>query len=148
MNNNLKDSFQNIKELTDKNLYNAYEDWQKWLLIFRGLSNNTASSYSYDFKYFLNFVKLHFEKNKISISILNNLTLQDYRAWISYFNLHSSETLDWLMYVSRLIKYSLILYYHISSHYTTSNHIISCHVLSYRILSYRILSYHIVYYHA
>ena len=86
MNRYLKDSFKSIKELTDKNLYKAYKDWQKWLLIFRGLSNNTALSYSYDFKYFINFVKLHFEENIISIAILKSLTIQDYRSWISFLN--------------------------------------------------------------
>ena len=33
-------------------------------------------SYGYDFKYFLNFVRLHLEKNKVNFSILNNLNIR------------------------------------------------------------------------
>ena len=58
LNSNLKDSFKSIEDLTDKILYKAYKDWQKWLLTFRDLSKNTALSYGYDFKYFLNFYKI------------------------------------------------------------------------------------------
>ena len=86
MKSNLKDSFKNIEDLTDKNLFKTYTDWQAWLLTFRNLSKNTALSYGYDFKYFLNFVRLHLEKNKVNFSILNNLNIQDYRAWISFLN--------------------------------------------------------------
>ena len=86
MSRNLKDSFKSIEELSDKKLFSTYEDWQKWLLAFRNLSKNTALSYGYDFKYFLNFLRLHYEENKISLSILNNLKVQDYRSWISFLN--------------------------------------------------------------
>ena len=86
MNSNLKDSFKSIEELSDKKLFYTYEGWQEWLLTFRNLSKNTALSYGYDFKYFLNFVRLHLEKNKVNFSILNNLNIQDYRAWISFLN--------------------------------------------------------------
>ena len=86
MKSNLKDSFKNIEDLTEKNLFKTYTDWQTWLLTFRNLSKNTALSYGYDFKYFLNFVRLHLEKNKVNFSILNNLNIQDYRAWISFLN--------------------------------------------------------------
>ena len=82
----LKDSFKNIEDLTDKNLYKTYNEWQKWLLTFRSLSKNTALSYGYDFKYFLNFIRLHYEKNKITFSVLNSLKVQDYRSWISFLN--------------------------------------------------------------
>ncbi len=86
MSTNIKVSFKSIEELSDKYLYTTYEDWQKWLLTFRNLSKNTALSYGYDFKYFLNFIRLHYEKNKISFSVLNNLKVQDYRSWISFLN--------------------------------------------------------------
>ena len=86
MNTNLRDSFKSIENLADKILYKAYKDWQKWLLTFRDLSKNTALSYGYDFKYFLNFIRLHQEKNKVSFYILDNLTIQDYRSWISFLN--------------------------------------------------------------
>ena len=56
------------------------------MLTFRNLSKNTALSYGYDFKYFLNFLRLHYEENKVSFSILNNLKIQDYRSWISFLN--------------------------------------------------------------
>ena len=86
MSRNLKDSFKSIEELSDKKLFSTYEDWQKWLLAYRNLSKNTALSYGYDFKYFLNFLRLHYEDNKVSLSILNNLKVQDYRSWISFLN--------------------------------------------------------------
>ena len=86
LNGNLRDSFKSIEDITDKTLYKAYKDWQKWLLTFRDLSNNTALSYGYDFKYFLNFIRLHQEEDKVSFSILDNLTIQDYRSWISFLN--------------------------------------------------------------
>ncbi len=86
MSSNLKDSFKSIEELSDKKLFSTYEDWQKWLLTFRNLSKNTALSYGYDFKYFLNFLRLHYEENKVSLTILNNLKVQDFRSWISFLN--------------------------------------------------------------
>lgn len=86
MNSNLKHSFKNTKDISDKELYKTYEDWQTWLLTFRNLSKNTALSYAYDFKYFLNFLRLHNEKNKITLSLLKKLQIKDYRAWISFLN--------------------------------------------------------------
>ena len=86
MNNRLKYSFKNVKEISDKDLYKTYEDWKTWLSTFRNLSENTVLAYAYDFKYFLNFLRLHHEKNKISINLLKKLEIKDYRAWISFLN--------------------------------------------------------------
>ena len=82
----VKTSFKNIREITKKELYKEYESWQTWLLTFRNLSKNTALAYSYDFKYFLNFVALHYELSQINLSQLKELQIKDYRAWISFLN--------------------------------------------------------------
>ncbi|PPR27042.1 MAG: Tyrosine recombinase XerC [Alphaproteobacteria bacterium MarineAlpha9_Bin4] len=86
MSSNLKFSFKNIKDISEKDLYKTYKDWQTWLIDFRNLSKNTSLAYGYDFKYFLNFLRLHYEKNKISLALLNKLQIKDYRAWISFLN--------------------------------------------------------------
>ena len=86
MRDSLKSSFKNIKEVSEEDLYKTYQDWQTWLLTFRNLSINTSLAYAYDFKYFLNFLRLHFEKNKINLDLLKKLKITDYRAWISFLN--------------------------------------------------------------
>ena len=70
MRDSLKSSFKNIEEVSEEDLYKTYQDWQTWLSTFRNLSKNTSLAYAYDFKYFLNFLSLHFEKNKINLDLL------------------------------------------------------------------------------
>ncbi len=84
MKSDFKTTFKNTEDIAEKNLYKTYLEWQTWLLTFRNLSKNTASAYSYDFKYFLNFLSFHFEENKISLKFLNKLQIKDYRAWLSF----------------------------------------------------------------
>ena len=84
--NDFKLSLKNIKEISEKDLYETFQEWQEWLITFRNLSKNTSIAYTYDFKYFLNFLILHYEKNKISIDILKELKALDFRAWISFLN--------------------------------------------------------------
>lgn len=82
----LKYSFKNIEDITDKNLYNIYKKWKIWLLTFRNLSKNTSHAYTYDFKYFLNFLRLHYEINKITLNTIKKLEIKDFRAWVSFLN--------------------------------------------------------------
>ena len=86
MRDSFKSSFKNIEEASEEDLYKTYQDWQTWLSTFINLSKNTSLAYAYDFKYFLNFLRLHFEKNKINLDLLKKLKITDYRAWISFLN--------------------------------------------------------------
>ncbi len=86
MTTNIKDSFKKIKEISDKELFEIYSDWQAWLITFRNLSKNTSLAYGYDFKYFLNFLRLHYESHQINLLLLNSLQIKDFRAWISFLN--------------------------------------------------------------
>ncbi len=84
--NVFKGSLKNIKQITEKDLYETFQEWQEWLITFRNLSKNTSLAYTYDFKYFLNFLSLHYQRNKICIELLKNLKAMDFRAWISFLN--------------------------------------------------------------
>ena len=57
----------------------------EWLLYIKEeqlLSLNTCKAYGIDLKYFLKFLNEHYG-NKISIKNLENLTLRDFRSWLS-----------------------------------------------------------------
>ena len=57
----------------------------QWLLYIKEeqlLSLNTYNAYATDLKYFLNFVQIHYG-NKITIKNLEDLTLRDFRSWLS-----------------------------------------------------------------
>ncbi|MBH88265.1 MAG: recombinase XerC [Pelagibacterales bacterium] len=66
----------------DKNVLNAYSMWVKYLKKERLLSYNTYDAYSIDLKYFLIFIKNHLNE-KVSIKNLENLSLRDFRSWLS-----------------------------------------------------------------
>ena len=66
----------------DKNVLNAYSMWFKYLKKERLLSYNTYNAYSIDLKYFLIFIKNHLNE-KVSIKNLENLSLRDFRSWLS-----------------------------------------------------------------
>jgi len=66
----------------DKNVLNAYSKWVKYLKKERLLSYNTYNAYSIDLKYFLIFIKNHLNE-KVSIKNLENLSLRDFRSWLS-----------------------------------------------------------------
>ena len=87
LNDTKKVSFKNIKELCSQETFIIYESWISWLINSKKYSKNTISSYSYDFKYFLNFITLHFEINKININHIEKLKLRDFRSWLSFLNI-------------------------------------------------------------
>ena len=76
-----------VKKLCYKETFIIYESWISWLLNNKKYSRNTISSYSYDFKYFLNFITLHFEINKVNINQIEKLKLRDFRSWLSFLNI-------------------------------------------------------------
>jgi integrase/recombinase XerC len=56
--------------------------WLEHIIKEKLLSNNTYNAYSIDLKYFLKFIKNHYN-SKVTIHILKNLILRDFRSWLS-----------------------------------------------------------------
>ena len=77
-------SLNEICDISSKEILNLYDNWHKWLLNQKNYSPNTISSYSYDFKYFINFVFNHLSTSKVSLKDLQKLALRDFRSWLSF----------------------------------------------------------------
>ena len=77
-------SLNEICDVSSKEVLNLYDSWLKWLLNQKNYSPNTISSYSYDYKYFINFVFNHLSISKVSLKDLQNLELRDFRSWLSF----------------------------------------------------------------
>ncbi len=79
-----KTGFKSIHKISSKETLATYNAWISWLSDQKKYSNNTISSYSYDYKYFLNFLTFHLSTNKISLKDIGNLSLRDFRSWLSF----------------------------------------------------------------
>ena len=77
-------SLNEICDISSKEVLNLYDSWLKWLLNQKNYSPNTISSYSYDYKYFINFVFNHLSASKVSLKDLQKLALRDFRSWLSF----------------------------------------------------------------
>ena len=77
-------SLNEICDVSSKEVLNLYDNWLKWLLNQKNYSPNTISSYSYDYKYFINFVFNHLSVSKVSLKDLQKLALRDFRSWLSF----------------------------------------------------------------
>ena len=77
-------SLNEICDISSKEVLNLYDNWLKWLLNQKNYSPNTISSYSYDYKYFINFVFNHLSASKVSLKDLQKLELRDFRSWLSF----------------------------------------------------------------
>ena len=66
----------------DDEVLNICNLWLEHLQKEKLLSDNTYKAYSIDLKYFLKFINNHFSKN-VSIKNLENLSLRDFRSWLS-----------------------------------------------------------------
>ena len=77
-------SINEISNISSKEVLNLYDNWLKWLLNQKNYSPNTISSYSYDYKYFINFVFNHLSASKVSLKDLQKLALRDFRSWLSF----------------------------------------------------------------
>ncbi|GIS17185.1 MAG: tyrosine recombinase XerC [Alphaproteobacteria bacterium] len=77
-------SLNEICDISSKEVLNLYDNWIKWLLNQKNYSPNTISSYSYDYKYFINFVFKHLSVSKVSLKDLQKLELRDFRSWLSF----------------------------------------------------------------
>ncbi len=85
---NLKEKLPiDIIEISSKEVLKIYDNWLKWLLNQKNYSHNTISSYSYDYKYFINFVYKHSSTNKVSLKNLQELELRDFRSWLSFLKI-------------------------------------------------------------
>ena len=82
---NLKEKpIKKLTEICSKKFLELYDNWLKWLLNQKNYSNNTIKSYSYDFKYFINFIFHHYAISRIEIFDLQRLQLRDFRSWLSF----------------------------------------------------------------
>ena len=77
-------SLNEVCDVSSKEVLNLYDNWMKWLLNQKNYSPNTISSYSYDYKYFINFVFNHLSVSKVSLKDLQKLALRDFRSWLSF----------------------------------------------------------------
>ena len=77
-------SLNEICDVSSKEVLNLYDNWLKWLLNQKNYSPNTISSYSYDYKYFINFAFNHLSASKVSLKDLQKLALRDFRSWLSF----------------------------------------------------------------
>ena len=77
-------SLNEICDVSSKEVLNLYDNWLKWLLNQKNYSPNTISSYSYDYKYFINFVFNHLSASKVTLKDLQKLALRDFRSWLSF----------------------------------------------------------------
>ena len=77
-------SLNEICDIGSKEVLNLYDNWLKWLSNQKNYSPNTISSYSYDYKYFINFVFNHLSASKVSLKDLQKLALRDFRSWLSF----------------------------------------------------------------
>ena len=77
-------SLNEICDISSKEILNLYDKWLKWLLNQKNYSPNTISSYSYDYKYFINFVLNHLSASKVNLKDLQKLELRDFRSWLSF----------------------------------------------------------------
>ena len=85
-----KDS-KNIKIIISQHFYSVYIDWKNWLLNQKNFSTNTVCAYEKDFKYFLNFLTKHFEDNKLEFSVIEKLTIKDFRSWLSFLSMKKNK---------------------------------------------------------
>lgn len=79
-----KKSLNEICDISSKEVLNLYNNWLKWLLNQKNYSPNTISSYSYDYKYYVNFVFNHLSASKVSLKDLQELEVRDFRSWLSF----------------------------------------------------------------
>ena len=79
--------FKSVENLCSKQAVIIYNSWRCWLLEQKKYSKNTILAYSYDFKYFLNFVALHLAIERVSINKLGKLKLRDFRSWLSFLSI-------------------------------------------------------------
>ena len=69
-----------------------FNNWIVWLGNQKNFSKNTVSSYATDFKYFINFLSRHFENNKLEFSVIQTLTIKDFRSWLSFLSSKSIQS--------------------------------------------------------
>ena len=72
----------NVNTITNKEIANVCSQWLRYIKNEQLLSINTYNAYSIDLKYFLKFLNNH-KGNKVTLKVLGNLSLRDFRSWLS-----------------------------------------------------------------
>ena len=72
----------NVNTITNKEIANVCNQWLRYIKDEQLLSINTYKAYSIDLKYFLKFLNNH-KGNKVTLKVLGNLSLRDFRSWLS-----------------------------------------------------------------
>ena len=72
----------NVNTITNKEIANVCNQWLRYIKDEQLLSINTYNAYSIDLKYFLKFLNNH-KGNKVTLKVLGNLSLRDFRSWLS-----------------------------------------------------------------
>ncbi len=81
-----KKEFKDVKSIISQDFFLIYSSWKLWISSQKNFTKNTVEAYVIDFKYFINFLSLHFESNRLDFSIIKNLTIQDFRSWLSFLS--------------------------------------------------------------
>lgn len=64
-------------------LMDAVARWQAWLTFERRAAANTVAAYQFDLDNLFHFVRLH-RGRQVNLSLLGELSLGDFRAWLAY----------------------------------------------------------------
>ncbi len=70
-------------DLIDRQVTALVNKWILWLKNQKGLSFNTQKAYNIDLNIFFNFIYKHKGIGRISLDLLNDLELVDFRSWLS-----------------------------------------------------------------
>ena len=95
----------------DQQLLLFYQQWRSWLSAEKHFSSHTVTAYSTDLHYFLLFVGSHYS-DTVTVGLLQNLTVQDIRAWLSQRNLKKYDNKSTSRSVSAVRSFFLYLLHH------------------------------------
>jgi len=68
--------------IVDDKVKDLIDDFLNFLAIQRRASHYTITSYRIDISYFFSFLKGYFDIDKVTIAILEKLTIKDFRSWL------------------------------------------------------------------
>lgn len=77
-----------LEKIVDSNLLILCHNWLEWLKLEKLSSVATIRNYSTDIRVFMVFIN-HHKSSNISVSLIKELSISDFRAWIS--SLHNSN---------------------------------------------------------
>ena len=77
----MQTEYKDFSQTIDTKVADAVENWQKYLLFERRLSEKTGESYLMDIKEFMSFL-FDYQNEVITIKCLKNLTVSDFRSYL------------------------------------------------------------------